>query len=358
MAIVLRLQLHPAIRVQTRYDGRHAQVSMDASNRIFRFPEPPTREPLGAARDDATGSDTAPPVVLRVDNVVSFEAVRSDSAARRPVIAATRDALPRRRPERLRWPACLALALVFHAAVAAALLRYWHPDQEQVAGAPLILIELAPLPEAPAATPTQAPPGPQQTQTAAAPPSEKLVEKSVAKPEPEPEQPAETTETVTIPPTPQAEQPMPVLPPPKPIDKPAEKPQPKKHTPSPAQQASAPSAAAHRAARAAAPAPGASTGNPYAVSNWKSRLVARLERYKRTPTEAQARGEHGVARLAFSVDRAGGVYNAHIVRSSGSTTLDGATLALVARAQPLPPPPPEIRGGRIAITVSIRYNIR
>ena len=332
---------------------------MDAKNRIIRIPPTPPRVPLGAATDDTTGGDKAPPVVLRVGNVVPFDVVRSDgSAAPRPTIAAARDALPRRRPEWLRWAACLALALAFHGAVAAALLQYWHPDEDQMAGAPLILIELAPLPVAPAELPSQAPPGPQQTQTAAAPPPETPAAKPDAKPEPEPVQAVATTETVTMPPTPQAEQPVAVLPPPKPTEKPAEKPQPKKHTPSPARQASAPSTAPHRAERAAAPAPGASAGNPYAVSNWKSRLVARLERYKRYPAAAQARGEHGVTQLAFSVDRSGGVHNARIVRSSGSTTLDRATLALVALAQPLPPPPPEIRGGRIAIVVPIRYNMR
>jgi protein TonB len=94
------------------------------------------------------------------------------------------------------------------------------------------------------------------------------------------------------------------------------------------------------------------------LPNWKSLLVAQLERNKRFPAEAQARGEHGVAQLAFSVDRRGGVHNARIVRSSGSSLLDRETLALVQRAQPLPPPPPELAGAQIAIVVPIRYNMR
>jgi protein TonB len=106
-----------------------------------------------------------------------------------------------------------------------------------------------------------------------------------------------------------------------------------------------------------APAPGAASHNPDALPNWKSALVARLERYKRYPSEAESRGEHGVAQLAFSVDRGGHVHNARIVRSSGSSALDRATLALLERAQPLPPPPPEIHGAQIAIVVPIRYNL-
>jgi protein TonB len=65
-----------------------------------------------------------------------------------------------------------------------------------------------------------------------------------------------------------------------------------------------------------------------------------------------------VAQLAFSVDRSGGVHHARIVRSSGSSLLDEATLALVERAAPLPAPPPEISGAQIAISVPIRYNMR
>jgi protein TonB len=342
---------------------------MDAANRILQFPPRAPGAPLGTARDDAIDGDKAPPVVLRVDNVVPFVAGRSDGGgARRPLSApdaawpgggqaaamtAAREALPRQRTGRLRWAACWALALALHAAVAAALLLYWRPEQEQVAGAPLILIELAPLPVAPTVTPSDAPPGPQQTQTAAVPPVEPTVARD-AKPEPnkpEPEKPVETTATVL--PAPQAEQPIAALPPPKPAGQPQQNRQ-----QSAARQASAPSSAAHRAARAAAPAPGASARNPAALPNWKSRLVARLERYKRYPAEAQARGEHGVAQLAFSVDRSGGVHRARILRSSGSTALDRATLAMIARAQPLPPPPPEIRGAQIAIVVPIRYNIR
>ena len=87
-------------------------------------------------------------------------------------------------------------------------------------------------------------------------------------------------------------------------------------------------------------------------------MVATLERSKRYPSEARARGEQGVAQLAFSIDRHGGVHHARIVRSSGSSLLDEATLALIERAQPLPPPPPEIAGAEIAIVVPIRYNIR
>jgi protein TonB len=243
----------------------------------------------------------------------------------------------RRWPEALRWGVCFALALSFHAAGAAALLARWSEDSDLVANAPVIMIELAALPVAPDIKPTEVPTGPQQMQ---------------AQPQPEPAKPVE--KTVELPPAPHAEPQLAVTPPPKQVEKPAEKKPRQKH----ASVTSAPSTAENKAERAAAPAPGASSHNPDAVPNWKSELVARLERYKQYPAQAQSRGEQGVAQLAFSVDRSGGVHHARIVRSSGSNLLDEATLALVERAAPLPPPPPEISGAQIAIVVPIRYNMR
>jgi protein TonB len=237
----------------------------------------------------------------------------------------------------LRWGACFALALGVHAAGAAALLARWSEDSDSVANAPLIMIELAALPVAPDIKPTEVPPGPQQTQ---------------AQSERKPAKPVE--KTVELPPAPQAEPQLAVTPPPKQVERPAEKKPRQKH----ASLTSAPSTAENRAERAAAPMPGASSRNPNALPNWKSELVARLERYKQYPSQAQSRGEQGVAQLAFSVDRSGGVHNARIVRSSGSILLDEATLALVERAAPLPLPPPEISGAQIAIVVPIRYNMR
>jgi protein TonB len=237
-------------------------------------------------------------------------------------------------PETWRWGLCFTLALGFHTAGAAALLAHWSEDSDLVANAPVVMIELAALPVAPDIVPTEAPPD--------------TVLSKQAEPEPEPPKPIEKVE---IPTAPQAA--MEMVPPPKPREKKVEK-KPKQKQ---ASVNSAPSTAEQRAERAAAPSPGASSPNPNALPNWKSELVARLERAKRYPSEAQARGEQGVAQLAFSVDRGGGVHNARIIRSSGSSALDSETLALAQRAAPLPPPPPEIAGAQIAISVPIRYNI-
>ncbi len=278
-------------------------------------------------------------------------------------------------PEAGRWAICIVLALGIHAAGAAVLLGPWNAEPDQVANAPLILIELATLPVAPDVKPTEVPPGPPQP--AAVEPSQPSTKTVERPPEPQqvtaPSPPAAqkpVEQVAALPPTPQAEPQPAVLPPPKPpektaakpvekaLEKPAEKAVEKRYRQKHTSLASAPSTAEQRAARTAAPMPGASSRNSDAVPNWKSQLVAHLERYKRYPSQAQSRGEQGVAQLAFSVDRSGGVHRARIVRSSGSGLLDEATLALVERAAPLPPPPPEISGAQIAIVVPIRYSIR
>ena len=144
------------------------------------------------------------------------------------------------------------------------------------------------------------------------------------------------------------------MPPPRPAARPRQAKPRQRH----ASLASAPSAAERRTARTEAPATGAARPDSNAVPNWKSAVLAQLEGHKRYPDEAQRRGEHGVAQLAFDVDRSGGVHDVRILRSSGSSLLDRATLALPRRAAPLPPPPADLAGRRIPIVVPIRYSIR
>jgi protein TonB len=47
-----------------------------------------------------------------------------------------------------------------------------------------------------------------------------------------------------------------------------------------------------------------------------------------------------------------------IVRTSGFAALDQETIDTVRRAQPFPPPPPNMSGETFDFTVPIRFNIR
>lgn len=235
------------------------------------------------------------------------------------------------RNESLLWGACFTLAVFIHGAGAAALLTKWD-ESEPGASTPVVMIDLAPEAAAPETTPTDMPPD--QVASRAEEPEV----------EPEPEKPVEKVEL----PPPEAPKPEVVLPPPPPkkVEKPKEKPKKKS-------VAAAPAAAPKHADHAAAPTPG---GSRESNATWRSQLVARLERYKRYPSEA--RGDAGVTQVAFRVDRSGGVHNVRIARSSGSSLLDRETLALVDRAQPMPAPPSGISDAELSVIAPVRYNAR
>lgn len=259
-------------------------------------------------------------------------------------------------PQALRWCACFAIAIGVHAAGAAALLARWNDNDNLVANAPVIMIDLAPMAVAPQTTPTEVPP-------------DKVASKQQIEPDPAPEKPPEMTEVepekpvekVEPQPEPETKAELAMLPPPKPpeIEKPVEdkkkevKKKPRRHV---ASLASAPSAADQRADRAAAPVPGANAHDPNAMRNWTSQLVAQIERHKRYPSEA--RGASGKAMVSFSVDRSGGVHHARVVRSSGDSVLDRDAVAWVERSQPLPPPPADQHGSQFPVVVPLRYNSR
>ena len=145
-----------------------------------------------------------------------------------------------------------------------------------------------------------------------------------------------------------------VLPPAKPIEKLVEKKRQQKH----ASLASAPSTAEKKAERAAAPAPGASSHDSDARAELEiaAGCAARTRQALPAGSASARRTRRGATRLQRRSHRRRA--HARIVRSSGSRLLDAATLALVERAAPLPPPPPEISGAQIAIQVPIRYDIR
>ena len=289
-------------------------------------------DPAKNDRPDSQGrsDESVEPAVGSQLSAPAAEPAETEEAA--TIMAVREPAAARHWSEALRWGTCLVLALGVHAAGAVALLVHWSDSPDLVANAPVIMVELATVAVAPDLTPTQLPPGPQQAESRSSKPVEK------------PEIQADLAKEAELPATP-----------PNPVEKPKDEKKPARQH---ASLASAPSTAEQRAERAAAPTPGAASHNPDAVPNWKSALVAQLERYKRYPPEARSRGESGVTQLAFSVDRNGSVHNAHIVHSSGSSLLDRETIALAERAAPMPPPPPEISGAQIPIVVPIRYNTR
>jgi protein TonB len=227
------------------------------------------------------------------------------------------------RHDAVRWGICFAVVLAAHGAAAFALLLNPISESEFEAGAPVVTIELPEMPAAFAPPPSDLAPGPTEPESEQRPlpkeetkPPEEVAEVALPEPEPpKPEPPAEEKPPTAMPSVTMA-------------------------TPAP-------------------PVAGAAVQPSTAVvRRWESELVAHIERFKRYPAEARSRGQQGLARVAFEIDRDGWVRARRIVQSSGSPELDQESLAMLIRAQPLPKPPNQVQSGALSFVVPIRFNIR
>lgn len=92
--------------------------------------------------------------------------------------------------------------------------------------------------------------------------------------------------------------------------------------------------------------------------SFRDRLLGHLQRYKRYPRAAQARGRQGVPYIRFTMNREGRVLMSSLERGSGHDSLDQEALALIVRAQPLPAFPEELGGSTLEIVVPIEFLLR
>jgi len=191
----------------------------------------------------------------------------------------------------------------------------WHVKPTPAATPPAaIMLELPPLPE-PVIAPPPPPPLPP-------PPPEEPEEE----PEPEIPEPEIVIEKPKPKPKPKPPQPKPPEPPPPP--------QPPVEAPPQPQVVSAPPPRAERVV---------ATRDPSEVEvSWQTRLLSHLARYKRYPEDARRRGFEGTVKIRFKVSAEGKLLSAEVVGSSGSASLDRATLAMLRRAGTLPKPPAEM----------------
>jgi protein TonB len=227
------------------------------------------------------------------------------------------------RASTLRWAACFVVVFAAHAMAALSLIQA-PASSDFEAGAPVVMLELPEVPAAPSAPPSDLAPGPPQEQTEATPPP-----KEETKP---PEREAEVALPVPEPPKPQP-----------PVEQ---------------RQAMALPSAELPPSAAAPPTAGAEVHTPAALIRWQSTLAAHLGRFKRYPAAARARGEQGIAKVAFTIDHEGHLTSSRILQSSGSMSLDEETLAMLERAQPMPKPPANAPDSALSFVVPVRFNIR
>jgi protein TonB len=257
----------------------------------------------------------------------------------------------------------LVLVLAAHAGVAL-LLLHRHPILEQPAAVEdTVMLDLAPATAPPAPSVAPSPPQPP------APPQPAPEPPQPAPPEPAPEQPPAPEPAPPPPPPPPAPEPavtLPTPPPPRPMPKRPvlQRPRTPNQVSKPPVQNSMPEQAAapstpNTAPASAAPTPAApAAAQASAVPGWRSELIGRLQRAKQYPDTAREREEQGVAVVRFTMDRSGHILAASLVRSAGSSALDEEAVALLHRAEPLPPIPAELAANTITLTLPVTFSLR
>jgi periplasmic protein TonB len=281
--------------------------------------------------------------------------------------------------------AALAVAALHVGLVAAYLLL--RPIPEGMATAPVIDVAFVPAEDkvseaAPEAQPAE--PTPKVEQSDLPPPKDEAVatNESVTEPEPPPAKAETVPPPEPVPPPVALQMPEPapepvhpdevtvVPPPPKPAEQApeAKKPVPeraarkpatdeeaekeKKHKPAPPKPAA--EQASKRARLAMAPNPGAdSEGSRAGRASWESEVAARIRRSASYPSGSR---DSGTARVGVTIDRNGRLVSRRLAGSSGSSVLDSAAMAIVARAAPYPPFLPGMTQSQISLTVPLHLH--
>lgn len=214
--------------------------------------------------------------------------------------------------EKHRWGGCFAAIVGVHVAAALLFVAWKNLAPPPDVPPPAIMIDMAPLP---AAKPVPPPPAPKVK-----PPEPKPVQKPVQK-------------LVLL------KEELPVAP----SDAELE-----------AAQKTTPVHAAPAATTTPAPAPAVSAA---AKASYEASIIAHLEKHKRYPPEARMRRHQGVAYIQFTVDRQGKVLSYKLYRSSSSQHLDDEVLALIVRAQPLPPIPADRPEQTLDFVVPVQFSL-
>jgi protein TonB len=230
-----------------------------------------------------------------------------------------------------RWTLAAAVAVAAHAGLMATYALMPEEDAPGALSAPAIILDFAPTPSSPSSSADLAR-GPESPESEA---RQEVVEKKqeVVEPLPKLEQPSD----VTVP----AEEP-------KPQQKSEQRPTPRTTATAPL-RSDAPIAQTPRA-----PSPGSSAAN--SLKRWRDLVMARLQSAKRYPSGGA--GAQGEVMIRFTLSRDGRVLGRSLIRSSGSSALDEEALAMVSRAAPFPPMPPEISGPSVILPVPVRFTAR
>jgi periplasmic protein TonB len=105
--------------------------------------------------------------------------------------------------------------------------------------------------------------------------------------------------------------------------------------------------------RSVAPAPGTGDSAQRVRATWQKELAAHFDKHKRYPSDRSR--QNAEIQVSFVLDRTGHIVSARIVRGSGDASFDEAALAMMRRADPVPPPPPRIADDGLSFTMPVIF---
>jgi protein TonB len=267
-----------------------------------------------------------------------------------------------------RWSGSAAIIVALHAALIALGVAWYTRSPPPGVALPTIMVDLAPpsAPSSPSIQPLDLPPGPEMQEAdppppQPEPPKQEAIQEQVAPTPPQenpvveapPEQKAEPS-----PPKPEPAKIVPDQPKPVPVKQKPVRVETKKPIDAlPAPRTSAAPKTERQASLTSSSAPAGAT-SAAALASYSQRVAAHLQRFKQYPSGAKAAGEQGTSRLSFTLGRSGQVLGSRLAGSSGHPALDGETLAMVRRAQPFPPMPPDLKQASMSFSIPVQFSIR
>jgi protein TonB len=255
------------------------------------------------------------------------------------------------RPQRtplLVWAIAVFGAVAIHAGCIAMALQYARADDDEALGAPAIEIgvELA----SPRIDPTNLPPGPESEAAAASP--EVPQQQAVVDPTLLPKAiPIETDDPERVVTPEESHKPRPDEPKIAAIET-------APSLPSVAAEETAPTAIETPvvATRSIAPAPGTGDSARRVRASWEKELAAHFDKHKRYPTDRSNRNVEIM--IKFELDRTGHILSGTVAQSSGDPSFDEAALAMLRRADPVPPPPPLVADEGLRFSLPVIFRVR
>lgn len=94
-----------------------------------------------------------------------------------------------------------------------------------------------------------------------------------------------------------------------------------------------------------------------AQRTWSQQVLAHLAAHRFYPAAARKDKVEGIVKVRFTVDSAGRLRAQAVLSGTGHPLLDAAALEVLARAEPLPPIPPEMHRQQVTLTVPIDFSL-